>query len=281
MCLALQRGGSQKAAARLLGVTHTTVGRRLAVLEKTLGARLFERRPDGLAATPVGTRLLGRAERVEEEVSSAEREVRGADARLEGSVRVTAGDGLVNYVLVPAIAELHREHPGIALELRAETRDLDLSRREADVAVRLRRPQEPSLVARKVGTMSFGLYASAAYLERRGTPRALGDLRRHDLVGFDASLDSAPHVRWLQKAVGDARWVVRATTTTAQVLACAESRGIALLGSLIAAREARLVAVLPRSSTPSRDMWLVVHEDMRRNARVTAVLAWLTRTLTR
>ncbi len=279
--LAMFRGGSQKAAAKRLGVAHTTIGRRLTALEAALGARLFDRTPNGIALTPIGAALLPRAERVEAEVIAAERELRGADAKLEGPVRVTAGDGLVHYVILPALSDLKREHPGIAIELRADTRDLDLSRREADVAVRLSRPKEASLVARRLGGMRFALYASRAYLDRRGVPRTLGDLAAHDFIGFDASLDQLPQVRWLRKALGSSgpRWSVRATTTTAQALACVDSQGIALLGTFLAAREPRLVPVLPRAATPTRDMWLVVHEDMRRNARVAAVVEWLTRAI--
>jgi len=280
--LAMYRSGSQKAAAQKLRVAHTTIGRRLVALEGALGARLFDRTPNGLALTGAGLALLPRAERVEAELIAAERELRGADAKLEGPVRVTAGDGVVHYVIIPALGELRREHPGIALELRADTRELDLSRREADVAVRLRRPTEPSLVARRVGAMKFGLYASRSYLERRGIPRTLGDLAAHDFIGFDASLDELPQVRWLRRTVGSGkgpRWAVRATTTTAQALACVESQGIALLGTFVAAREPRLVPVLPRAATPSRDLWLVVHADMRRNARVAAVIEWLAKTV--
>ncbi len=280
--LAMYRSGSQKAAARRLQVAHTTIGRRLVALESALGARLFDRTPNGVALTSVGLALLPRAERVEAELIAAERELRGADAKLEGPVRVTAGDGLVHYVIVPALGELRREHPGISIELRADTRELDLSRREADIAVRLHRPSERSLVARRLGVMKLGLFASRAYLERRGTPRTLADLAGHDFVGFDASLDELPQVRWLRQTVGagkDPRWAIRATTTTAQALACVESQGIALLGTFVAAREPRLVPVLPRAATPSRDMWLVVHEDMRRNARVAAVNEWLAKTV--
>ncbi|HET7542357.1 MAG TPA: LysR substrate-binding domain-containing protein [Polyangiaceae bacterium] len=279
--LAMHRKGSQGGAARLLQVAHTTIGRRIAALEAALGARLFDRTPAGMALTDMGTALLPRAARVESEVLAAERDLRGADVRLEGSVRITASDGIVHYILLPALAELRRAHPGIAIEVRAETRELDLSRREADVALRLSRPKEPSLVARRLGTLRFGLYASRAYLERRGSPRSVADLAGHDFIGFDASLDELPQVRWLRKTVPSARaskgirWAVRATTTTAQVVACAESQGIALLGTFVAPREARLVPVLPRLSTPSRETWLAVHQDVRPNARVGAVCDWL------
>jgi DNA-binding transcriptional LysR family regulator len=276
--LAAHRQKSLGRASRALGVDPTTVGRRIAALEDALGARLFDKTPAGLSPTPAGLALVVRAERAEAEILAAERELGGADRRLSGGVRITASDGIVHYVLLPALSDLRRAHPGIALELRADTRPLDLSRREADVAVRLARPKEPSLVARRLGAVRFALYAGEGYLARRGAPRAPKDLAGHDLVGFDAALDDLPQVRWLKKTVREPRWAVRATTTTAQAIACAEGAGIALLGTFVAAREPRLVPVLARHAPPPRDAWLVVHEDMRKNARVHAVLEWLERT---
>jgi DNA-binding transcriptional LysR family regulator len=283
--LAMHRRGSQGGAARLFDVAHTTIGRRIVALEEALGARLFDRTPAGLALTEMGTTLLPRAERIESEILAAERDLRGADARLEGSVRITASDGIAHYIVLPGLAELRRAHPEITIEVRADTRDLDLSRREADVAVRLSRPKEPSLVARKLGSVRFGLYASRAYLERRGTPRSIADLAGHDFIGFDAALDELPQVRWLRKTIpadrasAGIRWAIRATTTTAQVVACVESHGIALLGTFIAPREPRLVPLLPRLATPSREAWLVVHQDVRPNARVRAVSDFLVQTM--
>lgn len=275
IALAVRRSRSHGGAARLLGVDRTTVGRRLEALERALGVKLFDRTPAGLAPTGAGLSLCARAERVEAEVLAAEREAGGADARLDGTVRVTAGDGLVHYLLVPALGELRRRHSGVTVELRGDTRALDLSRREADLAVRLARPREPSLVARRFGAMHFTLYASGDYLERRGAPRSASDLARHDLVGFDASLDRLPQVRWLLGAVPRPRWAVRASTTTAQAFACAEGLGIALLGTFIAAREPRLRPVLPALRPPPREAWVVFHRDLRANARVAAVREWL------
>ena len=275
--LAVQRTGSHGGAGRALRVDPTTVGRRIGALEREAGVGLFVRTPAGLALTPAGKRLLPRAERIEIEVLASERELRGSIAEVQGPLRLTAGDGLVHYVLVPGLAELRREHEGLELELRADTRTLDLSRREADVAVRLSRPTQPALVARKLGSMRFALYGSRDYLERRGTPRGLRDLGSHDWIGFDETLDLVPQNRWLRRAVRAPRWVVRANTTTAQVLACAEGHGLALLPTFVAPREPRLVPLLPRVVGPARDAWAVFHSDMRDNPRVGAVVRWLSR----
>jgi DNA-binding transcriptional LysR family regulator len=242
--------------------------------------RLFDRRGRGLTPTEAGASMLERAERIEAEVVAAERELAGRDASLRGSVRITAGDGMAHSVLLPALGELRRTHPGIAVELRADTRVLDLSRREADVALRLFRPVEPVLVGRRLGTVHFSLCAGHRYLERAGTPRTVADLAGHDWIGFDASQDELPQTRWLHRQVPGLEWTLRTTTTASQVIAVAEGHGLALLPRFVAVRDPRLVTVLPSLSPPTRELWLVVHEDMRNNARVAAVMSWLARTVT-
>jgi DNA-binding transcriptional LysR family regulator len=277
--LALERLGSQQRAARQLGVDPTTIGRRLAALESDLGVRLFARTPEGAVVTAAGRRLVARAERMEAEALEAERELTASDSRLEGALRLTAPDGLLHAALVPALSAFRRDYPLLSLELRADTRVLDLSRREADVAVRLVRPKEPALVARRLGEFSSWLFASDQYLERHGTPRSLAALAAHDFIGFDASLDRLPQNRWLRRALPEPRYVLRANTTLAQALACAEGNGIALLPAFVAAREPRLRRILPRLVGPRREVWAVTHSDLRDNARVRALLAWLPRAL--
>jgi DNA-binding transcriptional LysR family regulator len=272
--LAVARGGSHARAGKSLRVDATTIGRRMAALEGAFGARLFDRTPSGLVLTAAGRTLQPHAERVEAEMLAAERALAGADARVAGNVRVTASDGVVHYLLVPALPALGRAHPELSVELRADTRSLDLSRREADVAVRLGRPKEPALIARKLGTMRFALYASRAHLER-SSPRSVEDLASHPFVGFGPDLDDVPQVRWLRRAVPSLRYSVRTNQTTTQVLACVEGGGIALLPTFVAAREPRLVPVLPRLETPVRDVFVVTHSELRKNARVAAVTAWL------
>ncbi len=274
--LEVQRTGSHARAARKLGVDPTTVGRRLAALEGELGVRLFDRTPSGHVLSAAGSGVLGRAQRIEEEVTAASRELRGVDARVEGLLRITAGDGFISYVLLPALRSLSQEHPSLSFDLRPDTRMLDLSRREADVAVRLVRPKEPALVARHLGAMPFALFASVEYLQRRGTPRGARELATHQFIGFEGALDHLPQVRWLKKLVPNARYTVRATTTTSQVAACAEGFGIALLPCFVMGTETRIARILPRLAGPVRELWAVTHEDLRRNARVMTFVRWLT-----
>ena len=279
--LAVHRRTSYGGAARLLGVDPSTIGRRMSTLEQALGTRLFDRTPSGIAPTAAGAALLARALRVEEETLAVERELHGTDASVTGTVKLTASDGIMHYLLLPGLDELRRAHPGLALDLRPDTRSLDLARREADVAVRLARPRSAALVARRSGTMRQALYASQSYLARRGMPRSASDLRDHDFVGFDASLDDLPQSRWLAEHVKRPRWTVRASTTTPQVLACLEGAGLTILGTFIAARELKLVPVLPSLRPPDREVWLIAHQDLRKTARIAAVIDWLRVTLQR
>lgn len=277
--LAVHRRGSYKAAARTLNVNPTTVARRLSELEAKLEVKLVTRTPERALVTPAGAALALRAERIEAEVLASERELKARDNHVAGSLRVTASDGLVHYVLIPELTDFWRLHPEVTLEFRSDTQNLDLSRREADVALRLSRPIQPALVARRLGDMPFALFAAASYLEKQGSPRNTAALTGHRFIGFDASLDQLPQVKWLRKAIGVPRYVVRANTTTTQALACAEGHGVALLPVFVAAREPRLRRLLPRLVGPTREVWGVTHADLRGNARVRVFLDWVARLL--
>jgi DNA-binding transcriptional LysR family regulator len=273
--LAVHRAGSHAAAARSLRVAATTIGRRLAALETAAGARLFTRTPDGLVATASALSLLPHAERVEAEMNDAERELTGADARPTGTVRVTCGDGFAAYILGPALPEFLAGHPGLSVEVRADVRALDLTRGEADVALRLFRPREKSLVGRRFGVERYAFYAAKTYLARRGAPRSQADLAGHDLILFDRDLDRMPSQAWVRRTAEGARVAVRTSTTTAMHSACSAGCGIALLTASVARRDPNLEAVLPRLETPSNEIWAVTHADLRASARVVAMLRFL------
>ncbi|MFT3775518.1 MAG: LysR family transcriptional regulator [Minicystis sp.] len=273
--LAAHRGRTLAAAGRALGVDATTVGRRLQALEGALGARLVERTPEGLVLTDAGLRAVAVAERADDLVNGLVREVRGADAHTDGVLRLTTGDGLFVHVLAPALPALRARHPGLRLEFLAATRPLDLARREADLAVRLFRPREPGLVAKRLAPLPYGLYAAPAYLDRAGAPRRLADLAAHDLIGFEPSLAGTPEMRWLSRHAPEERFVIRASTTPVVLAACRAGLGIAAVAEVIARGEPGIVRVLPRAALPVREAWAVLHPDLRGSARVQAVLTWL------
>jgi DNA-binding transcriptional LysR family regulator len=273
--LAVLRTRSHAGAARTLRVAATTIGRRVASLEAAVGARLFSRTPDGLAPTAAALALAARAERIEAEVLASERELNGADASPTGTVRITCGDGFASYVLAPALPAFLAAHPGLSVEVRADVRALDLTRGEADVAVRNFRPREASLVARRLGVERVGLYAAPGYLSVRGTPRTLRDLAAHDLVLYEANFDRSRTQAWLLQAAPAARVVVRGSNTVTLHALCAAGAGIALLSSAFVRDDPRYEPVLPRLETPAMDVWAVTHGDLRTSARVGAALRWI------
>jgi DNA-binding transcriptional LysR family regulator len=273
--LALNRQGSHKGAARVLRVAATTVSRRIAALERSAGAKLFIRMRDRLKTTPAGLVLSRHAERIEAEVAAAERHSLGSAKGLSGPLRVTGGDALINHVVIPALAGLLNAHPEIAIELRTETAIVDLSRREADVALRLVRPKEPALVARRIGELPFGIFASDSYLERHGKPRTLAAAAAHQFVGFHEALDHLSQVRWLHRVVRPIRYALRASTLTSQVVACGEGLGLALLPIFSASRDRRLHQLFPGHSAPARELWVVFHSDLRGNPRISSFSGWL------
>jgi DNA-binding transcriptional LysR family regulator len=267
--LATVRQASFARAGRLLGVDATTVGRRVSALEKAVQARLVERMPDGVRATPAGSRLVALAEEMEARLAVLERTLADASGHITGRVRVTAGDGFAP-LLVAAAGRLRRIHPGLDLELMFDARSLDLVRGEADLALRTLRPSDLSLAARKLGALSYGCYASEAYIASHGEPRSLAELSRHALVGLDTSLEKSPDMRWL-KSHGFERFGVRTNSAVALLDAVAAGLGVALLVRVLASQRMGLRRLLPREPLPSLPVWLVYRSDERRAPRVRAV----------
>lgn len=278
--LEIHRAGSLSAAGRGLRVNQSTVGRRLAALESALGARLFDRTPEGYLLTPSGEALLPRAERMEEEALAAARDVAGGEARLAGSVRLTAPETFGSRFLTARLADFHRRYPDIALELVADNRAFSLSRREADVALRLARPVQPLLVTRQVAEVGTTLYASKGYLAARGKPRPR-ELSGHDLIGFDETFQPEAEMRWLAQHARGARVVFKSNSSQSQLAAAEAGMGLALLPCYLADPVPGLVQVLPVSKGVVRGLWLVLHRDLRHTARVRALADFLVEALHR
>ncbi len=273
--LATHRTRSHAGAARALRVAPTTIGRRLAALEEAVGAKLFARTPDGLAPTAAALALLPRAERMETEAIEAERALSGADARASGTVRIACGDGFATFVLSPALPAFLAAHPGLSVEVKAGPRALDLTRGEADLAIRNFRPRERSLVVRRLGVEDQALYASRTYLDARGRPRTTADLDGHDLVLYERDMDRLRGQAWLRGLAPRARIAVRVNNTNPMVAACLAGAGIALTSSAFLARDPRIERVLPRLEAPVLEVWSVTHGDLRTSARVVTTLKWL------
>ena len=268
--LAVAQTGSLSAASRRLGVSQPTVGRQIGDLEAQLDVVLFQRGARGFRLTEAGQSILESASRMEGEALAVERRISGRGSELAGAVRVSASEGIGAIWLTEKLAPLRATHPALAVEIVLDNQAADLARREADVAVRLFRPKQHDLVARKVGKLAFGLYASPEYIARRGLAKRLADLASHDLIlGIDGPIP--PFASWFVAAACDARVVFRSNSLLAQLEAARRGWGITVQSCAVASVIGGLTRVLPEAPIPSNDVWIVRHGDMRKSARVRAV----------
>lgn len=277
--LSVSRHGTLAAAGRALRVNATTVGRRIEGLERRLGTKLFTKTPEGLRPTAAGAAAVEVASRMEADMLAFERRTRGGDARLEGVVRVTAGDGVM-LAIVPLISRFRSLYPGVQLELLSENRVIDLARGEADIAVRIVKPTQSSLVAQKVATLGIGLYAQEDYLARSARLDTAADLKAHAMIGMSPPFDRGPEAQWLARH-GAAHTSVRCNTISLVLAAAAAGAGVAVLPHNLAAMEPTLRRVLREIELEPRGVWLVVHRDVRRRATIRAVLTFLAEALGR
>jgi DNA-binding transcriptional LysR family regulator len=270
--LALARHGGLSAAANELHVAQSTVGRRLASIEASLGVRLLNRTPDGYVMTRAGEDVLTRAERLESEAVALERLVGGQDARLAGLVRVTSVEAVSSYILAPCFASLIKLHPNIMIELVPDPRELSLSMREADISVRLTRPTQHDLVIRRIGTVSFGLYASPAYLEQHRSLDFADGCSGHYLIAQHNDIQGEAQMEWLLDLAPRARIALHTGSHEAAVSAAVHGCGLACLARFRGDYRSGLTQVAIPTSVPSSEVWLVVHKDNRKVARIRAAL---------
>ncbi|MEM7153427.1 MAG: LysR family transcriptional regulator [Myxococcota bacterium] len=274
--LAVSREGNLARAGTALSLDATTVGRRLGNLERQLGARLFDRTPRGYALTAAGHRLLPRAEGIEREALALGLDLAGEDQKLEGRVRLTCTEMTATRVITPYLARFHEDYPGIQLELWCTNQEVDLGRREADIALRLSRPRQEDIVVKKLLSIELGLYASEAYVAEKGMPTP-GQLAGHRFILF---ADTRPFRRensWLQEHVGDGQVVLRSDSVSSVMSAALGGLGIALLPCYVAERDAGLIRTPLEGCPEPRVVWQAVHRDLVGAARIRAVVDFLGR----
>lgn len=272
--LAVAETGSLSAAARALGVSQPTLSRRMAALEERLGAELFQRTSRGLELSETGEAILGPARQMEREARGIEVAATGSSRALAGPVRITATEGLAIDWLTPELAGFQAEHPDIEIRFLIRNTNLNLLEREADIAVRLGRPRQADLLARRVGDLAYGLYGARAYLERAGRPAHAGELPAHRAVLFDESLRHSALGHWLESGLAGARVVYRANSLKAQLAAIRAGYGLGGQAPFIASRHPELERVLPEQQLQI-GIWLVSHPGLRRSARMRAVYDFL------
>src|SRR5215469_10306136 len=272
--LAAAREGTLSAAAKELGVDHVTVGRRIAAMEQHFRTKLLSRTPDGLAPTSAGQTILEQCETMRGAALALERMVAGQDTRAAGSVRVTATDVISRHILMPVVVALRKSHPELQVDLLTGVRSLDITRREADLAVRVStvRPADSQLVCRKLGEVGYTLYASRRYLAHRGRPIRGQGLANHDLIGFPGT---PRFVRpfFLGESVTGARYALRSNDQYLQLTAASEALGICELACFFGDNHSEVVRVWPDEAPNLRPIWLITHRDLRRAARIRLVSA--------
>jgi DNA-binding transcriptional LysR family regulator len=263
--LAVAQTGTLSGAARNLKVDHATVSRRLAALEAALDVRLVDRLPRSCRLTTVGRQVLERAKEMEAAAHGIARLAQAAHAPLVGRVTLSAPPVLVTHLLVEHLARFRAEYPDIQLSLSAQGQQISLSRREADVAVRLVRPDEAGSVARKVGTMAFGLYAHRSYAH-------LAAPERWQFIAFDEKFAEMPQQRWLLGIAGGRPVACELNHISEHLIAVRAGVGVAGLPCFIGDRDHDLVRIGENLPPFARDIWLLVHRDLRRTPAVRAVL---------
>lgn len=279
--LAVAEARSLSTAARALGLTQPTLGRHVDALEAVLGTKLFTRSVHGLLPSDAALDLLPHARAMAATAAAIERAASGEAAEERGTVRVTASDVIGAEVLPAILAHARSRHPGVGLELVLSNRTENLLTREADIAVRMVRPTQQNLVARKIGDVPIHLYAHKSYVKRRGLPKTLADLLKHDVIGYDSQtlvLDGLAHV-----GVSAARenFALRSDSDLAQLALLRAGAGIGGMQRQLAARDRNLLPVLPAAIRIPLEMWLVMHEDLRATRRIRVLYDLLVEGLTR
>ncbi len=268
--LAIQRARTLAGAARALGVEHTTVGRRLSAMEAALGAKLFVRTRDGFSPTRAGEAVRPHAERIEAAILDIEHVASDTDDRPEGLVRLTTSETFAGH-LGRRLADLRARHPKITVEILPGNAKLDLARREADLAIRFGPTTQPDLLCRSVAKTGWSLYAAKTYAEARGPIAPMESLCGHDVIGFGETLSMTPGAAFFDEHAADACVVLRTGSIPAALDAAIAGLGIAALPCFVADPEPALVRLTPEV-IGQPDLYLVVHPDLAKVARVRAVM---------
>ena len=269
--------GSLLGAARVLHASQPTIGRHIAELEAQLGVVLFERTGRGLQPTATALQLAESARAMEAGAHQLARSVSGAEASVSGTVRITASQPVACVLLPPVLARMRQALPEVQVELVSSNEVTNLLRREADIALRMVRPDQASLVAKRIGAVKLGAYAHRDYLRRKGTPRQPSDLLQHELIGNDRHEDIQQGFAAMGYPVDRERFAFR----TDDLIACWEAvragLGVGFVGDYMARTDPNVVQVLPMLPLPELPIWLTVHREIRTSRRIRAVYDFLAR----
>lgn len=265
--LAIAREGTLGAAARKLGQSQPTMGRRLRMLEQAVGQTLFQRTGDGFVLTDEGSAVLPHAERIEEEVLAVQRQLAGREGALDGTLRIASSDWFGIHVLAPVLAEFARAQPRVTVELLTDARLYSLPRREADLAFRITPFREPEVISRRLMQIPYGVYLKAG-----SKPPRAGDGTGTALISMDTAFGGMPDALWLQRTLPNAHIVARSNNRDVQAQLCANGAGVAVLPRPLGDRLAGVRRLEMGEPPPGRITYLGYHRDLKRLARLRALL---------
>ncbi len=269
--LAVIEAGSLQGAARRLGSTQPTIGRHVMQLEAQLGRPLFERTGRQLLPTRAADAITEYARHMADGADAVSRALTASQDAAVGTVRISASQAVANYLLPPMLARVRSAHPALHIELVSTNAVSNLLRREADIAVRMVRPEQGSLIARKLGDVAIGAYASADYLRRRGMPISMEALLQHDLIGFDEDDTLLRGFAGLHTAIDRESFVFRSDDHGVCWQAIRSGLGIGFVSRHVAATDPNVRRVLPELPIPPLPMWLAVHREIRGSTAIRAV----------
>jgi DNA-binding transcriptional LysR family regulator len=279
--LAVAREGSLLGAARRIGLTQPTASRHIDTLEQALGVTLFARSRRGLEITAAARELLQHAEAMEASHEALLRSASGDVGAAAGTVRITASDIMSTEVLPSILAPFCNRHPGLAIELVASNRFQNLLRRDSDIAVRMARPDQNAVIAKRIGITEIGLYAHRSYCEARGLPASIAELKRHRLIGFDRDDLAYRSATRTSNVITPDMFGYRCDSDVSNLAAIRAGIGIGGCQHRIAMRDPDLIAILPQQIIFSFEIWAAMHEKLKSVRRIRLAFDTLCDGLTR
>jgi DNA-binding transcriptional LysR family regulator len=273
--LAALEQGSLLGASRVLGSSQPTVGRHISELESQLGVVLFERTGRGLQPTDMAIRLADSARSMEAGALQLQRKVSGADSGVSGTVRITASQPVACVLLPPLLAKLQLLLPAIQIDLVASNEVSNLLRREADIAIRMVQPDQSTLIAKRIGKVTLGVYAHRDYLQRRGSPRHASEILQHTLIGSDRNEDILRGFATMGYPLTRENFAFRSDDFLACWQAVRNGIGIGFVADYVARTDTSIVRLLTSLKITPLPMWLAVHREIRTSKRIRAVYDFL------
>ena len=273
--LMVSRMGSLSAAARELGVSQPTLSRDIQAIESATKLNLFQRTTQGLKLTSAGQRLVDAASKMDEAANLFNRQVSGLSEQLEGDVRISVNEIVGIYLLPPAIAAFRKKHPGVHIEIVITNHASSISKREADIALRMFRPTQPDLIAKRLPDMQLAFYATQEYLNENGEPESFDDLINHSIIGFDESMEFIDEAKKLGQELIRDNFVLRTDHLLAQMNLSRAGAGIVGTHVELAKKWPELKNIMEWIPLAPLEFWIVCHHDTQYNSRIRALQQFL------